>query len=81
MIGRTPWAGGRFTVDFSASRSDTSNQFARLNPEFPSALTTSYLQPLLRGRSIDAERRKILHRASEPSTSPTRSSRRSSWTS
>ena len=60
MIGRTPWAGGRFTVDFSASRLDTSNQFARLNPEFPSALSATYVQPLARGRSIDAERRNIL---------------------
>ena len=60
MTGRTPWAGGRFTVDFSASRSDTSNQFARLNPEFPSTLTASYLQPLVRNRSIDADRRNIL---------------------
>ena len=60
MTGRTPWAGGRFTVDFSASRLDTSNQFARLNPEFPSALTATYVQPLARGRSIDAERRNIL---------------------
>jgi outer membrane protein TolC len=39
MTGRTPWAGGRFAIDFSASRLDTSNQFARLNPEYPSALT------------------------------------------
>ncbi len=60
MTGRTPWAGGRFTVDFSAARLDTSNQFARLNPEFPSALTATYVQPLARGRSIDAERRNIL---------------------
>jgi HAE1 family hydrophobic/amphiphilic exporter-1 len=60
LTGRTPWAGGRFAVDFSASRLDTSNQFARLNPEFPSALTTTYIQPLARGRSIDAERRNIL---------------------
>ena len=60
MFGRTPWAGGRFTVDFSASRLDSSNQFARLNPEFPSTLATSYVQPLLRGRSIDADRRNIL---------------------
>ena len=60
MTGRTPWAGGRFTVDFSASRSDTSNQFARLNPEFPSTLAASYLQPLARNRSIDADRRNIL---------------------
>ncbi len=60
MTGRTPWAGGRFAIDFSASRLDTSNQFARLNPEFPSALTGTYVQPLLRGRSIDVERRNIL---------------------
>jgi HAE1 family hydrophobic/amphiphilic exporter-1 len=60
MTGRTPWAGGRFTVDFSASRLDTSNQFARLNPEFPAALSATYLQPLFRNRSIDADRRNIL---------------------
>jgi HAE1 family hydrophobic/amphiphilic exporter-1 len=55
-----PWGGGRFTVDFSSSRLDTSNQFARLNPEFPSALTASYTQPLFRGRAIDQDRRNIL---------------------
>ena len=60
LTGRSPWAGGRFTVDFSASRLDTSNQFARLNPEFPSALSATWVQPLARGRSIDAERRNIL---------------------
>ena len=60
MTGRSPWAGGRFTVDFSASRLDTSNQFARLNPEFPSALSATWVQPLARGRSIDADRRNIL---------------------
>jgi outer membrane protein TolC len=60
MTGLVPWAGGRFTVDFSSSRLETSNQFARLNPEFPSALTASYVQPLLRGRSIDNTRRNIL---------------------
>jgi outer membrane protein TolC len=60
LTGRTPWAGGRFTVDFSASRLDTSNQFARLNPEFPSALTATWVQPLARGRSIDTDRRNIL---------------------
>jgi len=60
MIGRSPWAGGRFNVDFSASRLDSSNQFARLNPEFPAALSAVYTQPLLRNRSIDVERRNIL---------------------
>ena len=52
--------GGRYTVDFSGARLDTSNQFARLNPEFPSALTGTYVQPLLRGRTIDLDRRNIL---------------------
>ncbi|HET7218343.1 MAG TPA: TolC family protein [Vicinamibacterales bacterium] len=60
LIGRTPWAGGRFTVNFSSSRVETSNQFARLNPQFPSSLATTYLQPLFRGRAIDADRRNIL---------------------
>ena len=57
---RTPWAGGRFTVDFTSSRLKSSNQFARLNPQFPSALSASYVQPLSRGRTIDPERRLIL---------------------
>jgi HAE1 family hydrophobic/amphiphilic exporter-1 len=60
MEGRAPWAGGRFTVDFSSSRLKTSNQFARLNPQFPSAFGASYVQPLFRGRTIDPERREIL---------------------
>jgi HAE1 family hydrophobic/amphiphilic exporter-1 len=57
---RTPWAGGRFTVDFTSSRLKSSNQFARLNPQFPSALSASFVQPLSRGRTIDPERRQIL---------------------
>ena len=60
MFGRTPWGGGRFTIDFSSSRLDTSNQFARLNPEFPAAFTASYTQPLFRNRAIDTDRRTIL---------------------
>ena len=60
MEGRTPWAGGRFTVDFSSSRLESSNQFARLNPQFPSAFSATYVQPLFRGRAIDPERRQIL---------------------
>ena len=52
--------GGRFTVDFSSSRLESSNQFARLNPQFPSALSATYTQPLFRGRAIDNDRRNIL---------------------
>jgi HAE1 family hydrophobic/amphiphilic exporter-1 len=60
LEGRTPWAGGRYTVDFTSSRLKSGNQFARLNPQFPAAFGASYIQPLVRGRRIDAERREIL---------------------
>lgn len=58
--GRSPWAGGRFGFEFVSTRVETNNQFARLNPEFPSALGVTFTQPLLRGRTIDLERRQIL---------------------
>jgi HAE1 family hydrophobic/amphiphilic exporter-1 len=71
LDGRAPLAGGRFTVDFTSSRLESSNQFARLNPQFPSALIASYVQPLARGRVIDPERRQILlaRRAADLTTS------------
>lgn len=59
LEGLAPWAGGRFTLDFTSSRLESSNQFARLNPQFPSGFAISYAQPLFRGRAIDAERRQI----------------------
>ena len=81
MIGRTPWAGGRFTVDFSASRLDTSNQFARLNPEFPSALTR-HLRAAAAART-QHRRRAPQHPAGAPRRRPHRraADARSSWTS
>lgn len=58
--GLSPWAGGRFTVDFTTSRVESSNQFLRLNPTFPTGLAVSYTQPLLRGLRMDAPRRQVL---------------------
>lgn len=60
LEGRNPLAGGTFAVDFSATRTESSNNFLRLNPQFPSALGFSYVQPLFRNLRIDAERRQIL---------------------
>jgi outer membrane protein len=60
LAGRSTRGGGRFTVDFSSSRLESSNQFARLNPQFPSAFSATYTQPLFRGRAIDNDRRNIL---------------------
>jgi outer membrane protein TolC len=57
---RSPWGGGLFAVDFTATRVETSNQFQRLNPQFPSALGVSFTQPLLRNFRLDAERRELL---------------------
>jgi outer membrane protein len=60
LLGLSPKGGGEFNIDFTSSRFETSNQFSRLNPQFPSGLSFNFVQPLLRDRSIDAERRQIL---------------------
>ena len=57
LAGRLQHAGSRFWVDFASSRLATSNQFSRLNPQFPASFGVTFLQPLLRGRQIDADRR------------------------
>ena len=57
--GFSPYAGGSYSADFNSSRTSTSNTNATLNPQFPSALTFSYVQPLLRGRRFDNNRRQI----------------------
>ena len=57
--GLTPKFGGGYRVDFSAIRLTTNNQFAALNPQFPTALTFNYTQPLLRGLRFDNNRRLI----------------------
>ncbi len=59
VSGFSPFAGGYYTADFTSSRLTTSNNNATLNPQFPSALTFSYIQPLFRGRKIDNNRRQI----------------------
>jgi outer membrane protein TolC len=59
MDGLSPWAGGRYSVDVTSTRVETANQFARLNPQYPTAIGVSFSQPLFRGRAIDQERRQI----------------------
>ncbi len=59
VSGFSPWQGGSYSVDFSSTRSTTSNTNATLNPQFPSALTFTYRQPIFRGRRIDNNRRTI----------------------
>lgn len=57
--GFSPWAGGAYQLDFSTTRLTTTNQNATLNPQYPSALTLTYTQPLLRGLRFDNNRRQI----------------------
>ncbi|HEX8686843.1 MAG TPA: TolC family protein, partial [Pyrinomonadaceae bacterium] len=57
--GFSPWAGGSYQLDFSATRLQTNNQNVTLNPQYPAALTFSYTQPILRGRRFDQNRRAI----------------------
>jgi outer membrane protein TolC len=57
--GFSPWGGGSYQLDFSSTRLTTTNQNVRLNPQFPTAFTFTYTQPLLRGRGFDNNRRQI----------------------
>ena len=57
--GLTPWGGGSYQVDFTATRFESDNLFVTLNPQFPSVFRASYVQPLGRGLSFDAPRRQL----------------------
>lgn len=57
--GFSPFGGGSYQADFSSTRITTNNSFVSLNPQFPSALTLTYTQPLLRGRGFDQRRRLV----------------------
>lgn len=51
--------GGNYKIDFSSIRLTGNNQFAALNPQYPTALTVAYAQPLMRGLKFDNNRRLI----------------------
>ncbi len=59
VSGFSPYYGGVYSARLDSSRTTTSNTNAFLNPQFPTALAFSYIQPLLRGRSFDNNRRVI----------------------
>jgi outer membrane protein TolC len=57
--GFSPRGGGSYEFDFSSTRLTTTNQNVRLNPQFPTAATLTYTQPLLRNFRFDLNRRNI----------------------
>ncbi|PYS76743.1 MAG: hypothetical protein DMF66_13030 [Acidobacteria bacterium] len=59
LSGYSPWAGGSYEFDFSSTRLTTTNQNVTLNPQYPTAATLIYTQPLLRNRAFNNKRRQI----------------------
>jgi HAE1 family hydrophobic/amphiphilic exporter-1 len=59
LEGQAPKFGGNYRLDFSSIRLTTNNQFVPLSPQYPTALTFTYAQPLLRGLRFDNNRRQI----------------------
>ncbi|HEX8634870.1 MAG TPA: TolC family protein [Pyrinomonadaceae bacterium] len=57
--GLNPRGGGNYRFDFSSSRQTTNSLFNALNPQYPTAFSLTYAQPLLRGLQFDATRRQI----------------------
>ena len=57
--GFSPFAGGSYQLDFASTRLTTNNQNVTLNPQFPTALSLTYTQPLWRGLRFDNNRRTI----------------------
>ncbi len=59
LEGLAPKGGGNYRLDFSSVRLTSNNQFAALNPQYPSSFTFNFTQPLWRGFAIDSSRRQI----------------------
>lgn len=59
LAGLTPRYGGSYHIDFSSYRLTTDNQFTALSPQYLTALTFNYSQPLVRGLRFDNSRRQI----------------------
>ena len=51
--------GASYHIDFSSVRLTTNNSFTALNPQYPTSLSFSYVQPLFRGLKVDNARRQI----------------------
>ncbi len=59
LTGFSPWFGGNYSAGFDSSRLKTSSTNATLDPQFPTALSFTYVQPLFRGLGFDNNRRQI----------------------
>ncbi len=60
VSGTSPWLGTTYTLKFSDSKQTNDSSFTTLNPQYPSSLSLTFTQPLLRDLRIDVGRRSLL---------------------
>jgi len=57
--GQSPALGGTYHFDVSSGRFTSNSQFTALSPQYPTAFSFTYTQPLWRGLKFDNSRRQI----------------------
>ncbi len=60
MTKNVPWFGGSWAASLTNGRTDTTSQFATLNPQYQTAISLTYTQPLWRNFKIDSTRQQLL---------------------
>jgi HAE1 family hydrophobic/amphiphilic exporter-1 len=60
ISGFSRWLGSSYNLSFSDSRQTNDSTFTTLNPQYPSSLSLTFTQPLLRDLRIDSGRRSLL---------------------
>ena len=59
ISGLSPWYGSTYSLEFSDAKQETDSIFSSLNPQYPTAITFTFSQPLWRGLRTDAGRRAL----------------------
>jgi outer membrane protein TolC len=59
LTGFVPKFGGSYDAVFTNARTDSTNRNATLNPQYPTSLVLTYVQPLFRNFRFDNNRRQI----------------------
>ena len=59
ISGNSPWFGSSYSLEFSDARQKNDSIFNTLNPQYSTAFTFNFIQPLWRDLSIDSGRRTL----------------------
>jgi HAE1 family hydrophobic/amphiphilic exporter-1 len=60
LTGFSPWLGTSYSLTFTDSKQSNDSRFTTLNPQYPSALSLNFTQPLWRDLRIDTGRHALL---------------------